>query len=330
MFIEKTLCLIIVAYLLIINAIFVTHSIDNKPSLIINIDFQYDLSTHMGSVNQSIILSGPLPEILSIPLITIPRNNSIEIVSVIDSTGVLLIYKYYAGNNSISIYLNQSNYVRIEYIIYECFEELSPGLYVDTLDLSVFKNNNYVLSRIEVKITIISLFELKLVSVEPEEGSSVSKIGNVALISINKPQIYFIIVSHSLLEETVRETGGVSLNKYFWILFLVISIGLIGFSVYYFIYRKRFVIEIETLPPNIIEDDTSKKIIEIIGDSGERGVKQSDLVSLTNRPKSSISRRVKRLSEEGYIEIVRKGKYNLLKLTNKGSEAYRSIRKKER
>jgi DNA-binding MarR family transcriptional regulator len=40
-----------------------------------------------------------------------------------------------------------------------------------------------------------------------------------------------------------------------------------------------------------------------------------------------VSRRIKRLSEEGYVEVVRSGKYNVIRLTDKGWEVYSKLKK---
>lgn len=312
----------------------IVKTIDNKTIIYVDIDSTYDLNSGIASVNQKVSLSGYIPNVLNIPLITIPENNSVEIISITDQDGNTLIYSFHRENSTVSIYLNQtitSNLfsINIEYLVNELFDEIGPGLFIYTLDLSVFNRLNYVLNGINVRMTIYSPRNLTLVYVEPSDGVKLSKRGDIVFITISKPLLYFIILSHSLPLETKTVSTGVFNNVLLLALISVIGIS-IGLTSYYFLFRKRFKIEIETLPSDILQDDTTRRIIEIIGDSGEEGVKQSELVELTKRPKSSISRRVKRLNAEGYIEIIRKGKYNIVKLSDKGFEAYKNIKRKER
>jgi uncharacterized membrane protein len=46
---------------------------------------------------------------------------------------------------------------------------------------------------------------------------------------------------------------------------------------------------------------------------------------VTGLPKSSVSRRIRRLEEEGFVEVKRVGKYNYVFLTNKGLELAKKI-----
>lgn len=95
----------------------------------------------------------------------------------------------------------------------------------------------------------------------------------------------------------------------------------------YIMMFRRSRLEIITIPSrDLLSDNVMREIIMVIGGSGDEGIKQSSLASILGKPKSTISRKVRRLHEEGYVEIIRKGKANILKLTEKGWEAYNRLR----
>jgi len=109
---------------------------------------------------------------------------------------------------------------------------------------------------------------------------------------------------------------------------LLVSFVVILLVIVFFIVFKRITrIEVETISPgDLFSDETTREIILIVGDAGEKGIKQSELVKVTGKPKSTISRRIKRLSEEGFVEIIRAGKYNIIVLTGRGREVYEQLR----
>ncbi len=102
---------------------------------------------------------------------------------------------------------------------------------------------------------------------------------------------------------------------------------------YVFLRRRGRSIDVEvvTIPStDILRDETARGIIVVVGDAGKEGVKQSRIVSVLGKPKSTISRRIKRLEEDGFIEVERAGRHNYVRLTEKGWEAYRRIIEEER
>ncbi len=97
-------------------------------------------------------------------------------------------------------------------------------------------------------------------------------------------------------------------------------------TVLFIVLRRIARIEIETISPgDLFSDETTREIILIVGDAGEKGIRQSELVRVTGKPKSTISRRIKRLSEEGFVEIIRAGKYNIIVLTEQGKKIYEQL-----
>jgi uncharacterized membrane protein len=72
-------------------------------------------------------------------------------------------------------------------------------------------------------------------------------------------------------------------------------------------------------------DDATRLIIRALKDAGEKGLLQSEIARITGLPKSSISRRVRRLEEEGFVEVKRVGKYSYVYLTSKGLDLAKKI-----
>lgn len=108
---------------------------------------------------------------------------------------------------------------------------------------------------------------------------------------------------------------------------ILVSFIIILLVIVYVVLRRIARVEVETISPgDLFSDETTREIILIVGDAGEKGVKQSELVKTTGRPKSTISRRIKRLSEDGLVEIIRAGKYNIIVLTNRGREVYQQLK----
>ncbi len=108
------------------------------------------------------------------------------------------------------------------------------------------------------------------------------------------------------------------------VLALLLVVAVAGIVAYYLVVKRR------ALKPTVeyrdyITDHASRLIIKALGDAGKEGLAQSDLVKKTGLPKSSVSRRLKRLEEDGLVEIKRVGKTNYLVLTPKGIELYKKI-----
>ena len=107
-------------------------------------------------------------------------------------------------------------------------------------------------------------------------------------------------------------------------LIIGIIIGAIVAVVLYYSFRRKTII-IESV--DHLRDKTSLLIIEALGKAGKNGLVQTDISKSTNLPKSSVSRRIKRLEKEGYIAVRKSGKYNYITLTDKGWELYEKITK---
>lgn len=114
----------------------------------------------------------------------------------------------------------------------------------------------------------------------------------------------------------------------FGLLTVILIAGLIVLiaALVYFFARRRVTVEVVT---DVLSDELSRKIILEVGNAGGKGLTQAELVEKLKASKSSVSRRVKRLLQEGFVEVKREGKYNYIVLTPKGMNAYRSISSKK-
>jgi len=70
--------------------------------------------------------------------------------------------------------------------------------------------------------------------------------------------------------------------------------------------------------------------LKALKDSENKGLTQSDISRITGLPKSVVSRRVRRLEEEGLLEVKRIGNRNYVYLTSKGLELAKKILEKSR
>jgi len=296
-----------------------TYTLENA-----SIDVIYDVNTDVGLVIQKLtmVINGS-ESIVKTPLITSINHNITLNECSIDNVAVNCILT----NDEALLLINQQispgrHMVVINYTVMNYVNEVSPGVFVGVFNLTGFST----LSSLDVKITFTGGY--KVVYTTPSENVKITYLGDNSIVSLAKPDYYTIVLSVFKLAQTETSSGAFTAftgyGKYipFVIIGLIIIVLVILLIMF---YKRRFSISVEALPANILDDDTSRAIIKIIGDAGDKGVKQSELVRLVNRPKSSISRRIKRLADEGYVEIVRSGKYNIVKLTEKGVKAYRDI-----
>ncbi len=315
------------------------------------LDIYYDLYNDIGYVNETIVIGSieTNNSFIEIPLLKPPEKGSYEIVSVTGVPGGNLTYRVLEDRNTILIFVNNTRTIEIDYMIRNYSDELSINTYTLLIDLSNFSNTDYL------KTTLLIPGNYKTY-VEPSMGSNIEYIGENVRITYTRPLMYVTVLYASETSETnipgttspqttsptpasspktsptttTTETHGQPTTYNLYPVFLGIAAAIVIIATIYLVYRKKYGgIEIETLPPSILEDETSKKIIELAGEAGDKGIKQSELVAKTGRPKSSISRRVKRLADEGYIVIVRAGKHNIIKLSDKGWKIYNDLKKGE-
>jgi len=302
----------------------VTASVAEQGSvLVVLIEMYYYVDAGYGIVNQTVLLAGNVTAV-SIPVLK-PLSGNLTVVECTDTQGRNLTCML--GDSSVVVTAESGfNSTVIGYVVHDFFDEIAPGTYAALISLSPYEKAGYI----EVKLYVPREYS---VSATPSTGFTTAVTGDYAVAVFNKPLDYIVLLSLINLGTGGAGPGvqspkpSTTLNVALPVI-VVVAVAAVALTAYLVLTRvKRARIEVETMPPSILEDETSKAIIKILGEAGESGVKQSDLVKLTGRPKASISRRVKRLAEEGYIEVVKKGKYNIVKLTDKGVQVYRGMKK---
>ncbi|MEM2234820.1 MAG: hypothetical protein QW521_01710 [Desulfurococcaceae archaeon] len=252
------------------------------------------------------------------------------LLNAIDEKGTVLPFNV-INATTFEVMVSNANTVNVTYIPLNAVEELGYGVYLITIDLEQYEGV------IKSCITRIPRdYEALVTSVG---RYSINKVNDVIEIHLLDPQLYNIVMFSSSIELPITPptTGGNQvaplLNKTppALIAGLIAATAVVALIAIYFFKHKAFkdVVSIEEISPrDIVSDDVMKDIIYAIGRAGESGLPQVRLVKLLEKPKSTISRKLKRLSENNYIVIERSGKINIVKLTNKGWSIYKSLSSK--
>jgi uncharacterized membrane protein len=151
--------------------------------------------------------------------------------------------------------------------------------------------------------------------------SNTSRLDNITHIVLDGFGLSFIILIP--LVETPQGEQPLQPPILWSVIIVVLGVFIAGGVVFYFLRRRRFVFTVEKV--DYLSDSNYRAIIKVLGDSGNRGLLQADIVAKTGLPKSTVSRRVRRLEEEGLVIIKRSGKYNYVYLTDRGLEVYKKI-----
>ncbi len=332
------LTLMIASLLLVSLAASASVSI-SRVSFTMNIDPVTDVSYVVETVYLNPPLTGSQMANITVPVI--PGKN-ITIVNVKNNANNELFYSFNKGSSTLTILAYNASSITIEYVVSGISDEVSIGVYAVTINLE-----NFTYPSLTGTITIFGKYSV-YVAPKPD---SIENGTNCIIIRLSQPLMYVVtLVSQQIVSpthtitttpmnpsispttsptqaETTTAAGYTGISPWGIIIGLII-IALAIAVVALYMRRGGGKIEVETMPSgDILSDDTVRHIILLVGDAGDKGIKQSRLVTLTGRPKSTISRRVKRMMEEGYVEIIRAGKYNIIKLTDKGREIYEKLKK---
>ncbi len=291
----------------------------------------FDVSDNIGYVEENITLKQHSNEtyVIQIPLIPPTKNNSKYAVLDVRSNDNHLLYSIDQEENVLKVIVNNTESITVNYMLYNYIEEVGVGLYTLFLDLSSYNNitNDFV-----ARISFLNTYDIK---VYPKIGAKTSYSEKYVTVYLYHPYAYTFIITEKSLEELTSYEPSITKSEttpsttrafsdYFYIgLLLVIAVGISAFILF---RRRTMRVEVETIPAtDLSSDETVRDIILIVGKHSEQGIKQSELVRKTGKPKSTISRRVNRLAKEGIVEIIRKGKYNIIKLTPKGKQLYEKL-----
>lgn len=219
------------------------------------------------------------------------------------------VYAYIVGDGLLTMYFSAD----------DLFDEAGLGAYValiDTTDLAGLARS------VNVEILLPGEFNIESVLTKKNATFSVSKENNCTIINISGFTQLFIIASIKMVE--APSTTPQPLQTSLIVLIVVLVGGAISLVVLYYI-KKRSRVLIERV--DYLYDDISRAILKVLGEAGGLGLTQAEIVKATGLPKSSISRRVKRLEEDGIVVIKRVGKYNYISLTSRGLDLYKKITK---
>lgn len=305
----------------------------------IDVTIYYDLNSDFGAMN--IVYS--LGEAVNSTIVELPlpllRQGSYTWFSVEDPDGSPLLYDYLEDKYLLKIYVNESlSSIIVHAALNGISEEIGIGAYVLYIDYS-----NYTgIPVFHSQIIVVGAYNVSVFS-GTGASATVRKTSNTTIVELNQPDTYTLIymeeitgpitptttpggggTTTGLPPEGVVPSGPSDMLPYIVIGIIAVIAGVAAYIVY---RRRRYEPSLTTLEPgDILSDETTKQIILIVGDAGVEGIKQSQLVRQTNRPKSTISRRLKRLADEGYVEIIHIGKHNIVRLTAKGLEAYKRFK----
>ncbi|MEM0045077.1 MAG: winged helix-turn-helix transcriptional regulator [Desulfurococcaceae archaeon] len=187
-------------------------------------------------------------------------------------------------------------------------------IYVDTTILAPLTRN------VTVEIVIPGKYELESTTILGETRLSVSKEQKSTKLYITG------IGEHVVTLYTYLEEQGPAAQ--YWptgLTYIAIAITVGSASTllaYYVLRRKKVSVIVERVD---YADNVTRAILKALKEAGDRGLVQSEIVRITGLPKSSVSRRIRRLEEEGFIEVKRAGKYNVIHLTSKGLELSKKL-----
>ncbi len=300
----------------------------------INIYITYDPVENYGALNIQVGFDTALNNtVLDLPLPGL-GGGRYGSVSVSAGNGKPLTYSLDEERNLLRIFINESTKtVSVDAYIYDVADEVGIDTYVLNLNFTQYTGT----SSFHGKLVLMGNYNTTIIQTLSAKKPTISHAENTTIIDIYEPDNYIIIASAIPEIPGAPIGGGASgtrtpagttplLNPV--IIGSILAVIAVAAAVLYYFYRKSREPEIISIPPTeLLSDDTIKEIILYIGDAGPQGIQQSKLVRLTNRPKSTISRRIKRLANEGYVEIKRMGKHNIVKLTAKGYEAYKKLKK---
>lgn len=162
----------------------------------LNIVIIYDPTIDYGIVVYTLKLDTVLNNLSMIKILLI-GGTSINIVSVTNSQGEELLYKYDELTNEIEIIANNTDLINITYEVKGLFQEIGIGAYISYIDLSPYSNIN-------IKAEINLLGEYTIYS-EPD-NIDIQQGKALTIITLNTPSQYIIVAEETLPTNTITTT----------------------------------------------------------------------------------------------------------------------------
>jgi len=285
----------------------------------------YDPFDNTGVLRVDISISVTPGQAVSVELpVKVFTDSSLEYInSTASPTSAPLVVDYDDSTGYLSIMAENASSITVFFSVTNLTYESSPGSYIATLDLLDYKGWS---GKISVELYLTGVFNA---TVYPRgAGYSMGILNNTTYVKVEEPAMYFMVFTIPI---NTPGTGAPSGARYDLFTVLIIVLVVVAGIIMLLLWRMRHSVGLEKISVvDVLSDPVARAIIRALGEAGENGLTQAELTSKTGIPKSSISRRVRRLEEEGYLAVARVGKYNYLRLTSKGWEAYRKIVEKKK
>ncbi|MEM1696446.1 MAG: winged helix-turn-helix domain-containing protein [Desulfurococcaceae archaeon] len=206
----------------------------------------------------------------------------------------------------------------------DLFEEELPMTYTVSLDTTTLRN---IAPGVTVEMVILGVYDVSRVAIYGKADVSTSIEGDVTRVLISGfawLELVFRLELEPALETTPVVPTQAQYNRPALIIVASAAITVaVVVALLHFLRFKRTRPSVEYVEPH--KDPAFRLIIKALGEAGEQGLTQSDLARRTGLPKSSVSRKIRRLQNEGLVEVKTVGKYNYVLLTPKGLSMYRRI-----
>jgi len=285
----------------------------------------YDPFDNTGVLRVDVSISATPGQVVSVELpVKVFIDSSLEYInSTVSPTSASMVVDYDDSTGYLSIMAENASSITVYFSVTNLTYESSPGSYIATLNLLDYSGWG---GKISVELYLTGVFNA---TVYPRgAGYNIRILNNVTYVKIEEPAMYFMVFTVPI---NTPGTGAPSGARYDLFMALIIILVVVAGIIILLLWRMRRGVGLETISAaDVLSDPVARTIIRALGEAGENGLTQAELTSKTGIPKSSISRRVRRLEEEGYLAVARVGKYNYLRLTSKGWEAYRKIVEKKK
>ena len=278
----------------------------------IRFEIIYDPLEDRGLAEVIMLVTGEEPSWLSVNISVFSETVDIELQGYNYTEGLLvggldysreegLIEAIVYGKGEIHVYLT----------VEKLLAEVGIGayeLYINTLLLKGITEN------VIVHITIPGHYEPYGTSIRGEGQLSFARTqGNTEIFTLGAGE--YLVTLHVSFEELTPPSEG----KFAWLVYILVPIIAAAclLAVYRYFNKKKKSVSVLLEHAGYL-DSATRTILKALKNAGERGLTQAEIVKLTDLPKSSVSRKIRRLEEEGLVEVRRVGKYNVVYLTDKG------------
>uniref|UniRef100_A0A7C2BJT9 MarR family transcriptional regulator n=1 Tax=Thermosphaera aggregans TaxID=54254 RepID=A0A7C2BJT9_9CREN len=317
---------VIIAFMMVLA---LTPVLNGETAYSISINLSYDLTSNTGIMEIVLdIYDSSNTTMFEIPLMFLGEQAVFSIINITATPEAgTLIYEYNEFGKVLKLITYNTTRVTTWLVAENVTENYAPGVYGFFLDLEGFADigsasfNLYIYGSHEITVENLGVGSY---------NGTVYYSNSFTVLQINRPGLYFILILTNIEQIPPTQPSPASgFDISIAVTVILLAIGASGVFVY--LWRRRMSVELEAVATrDLLTDEVVRDIIMVLGKAGDKGLQQSELVNLTGRPKSSVSRRIKKLEDEGYVNVVRSGKYNYLRLTDKGLEAFRKIASKER